>query len=386
MNWKKDGPAQPGKLKAFLVVCYGEKNRTTRPWAEEIFAEMKALASTAGIGIVNPFPDPESGGGIYRLRQIDPRFYISSGIVEMIAADAEKNGAGLALVAFEMSPSQESHLSEKLGLPVRSKTEIIYEIFLKRSSSAISKIQIELANLRYIKSRLVGSYQGMDRIRGGIGLKGPGETKLETDRRTIGRKIAVLRDELKEYEKRFEQRYSRRSDLATVSIVGYTNAGKTSLLNALTRSHEKAENMLFSTVEVRTRTMYVEQGFSILLSDTIGFIRDLPHHLVESFKTTLMDIRYAKLVLNVVDATSPFAEEHLRITGRILEELGCGDIPRITVYNKIDRLSRAAPKQADENEIFVSLKTGEGLDGLKKKIIRFFRPEPSVPVDFPESV
>ena len=368
-------PDSGAKLKAFLIVCFGEKNRTTRAWAEEIFEEMKALCVTAGITIVNPARQAdESSGGLYRLRRIDPRYYLSTGIVEQAAADAKSAEADLALVAFEMSPSQQSHLAEKLGLTVRSKTEIIYEIFLKRSSSAISKIQIELANLRYIKSRLVGSYEGMDRIRGGIGMRGgPGETKLETDRRTIGRKIASLRDELKKYEKHFDQLYSDRKDQAAVSIVGYTNAGKTSLLNALTKADEKAENLLFSTVEVRTRPMYVERGFSVLLSDTIGFIRDIPHHLVESFKTTLMEIRYAKLVMVVVDASSPFRDEHLRVTGKVLEELGCVSIPRITVYNKIDRLDPAAVRQADGKEAFVSTKTGDGLDGLKQMIVDFFR-------------
>jgi len=370
---KKTENTGSGPLKAFLVVSFGEKNRTSRAWADEIFAEMAALSKTAGIEIVNRSPSSENSGGIYRLRRIDPRFYLSSGIVEAVKLEAEKAGAGLVLAAFEMTPSQQTHLSEKIGLAVRSKTEIIYEIFLKRSTSAVSKIQIELANLRYIRSRLVGSYEGMDRIRGGIGIKGPGETKLEIDRRTIGRKIAALRDELKRYEKHFEQLYAGKKDKPTVSIVGYTNAGKTSLLNSLTGAKEKAEDMLFSTVEVRTRSMYVEPGFSVLLSDTIGFIRDIPHHLVESFKTTLMDIRYAKLVLNVVDASSPFSEEHLRITGGILEELGCVAIPRITVFNKADRLDANTPRMNGPDVFYVSVRTGEGLASLRARIVSFFQ-------------
>jgi GTP-binding protein HflX len=365
-------PARAVNLKAFLVVCFSEKSRTTRPWAEEIFEEMKALASTAEIGILNPPAAAGETPGIYRVRQVDPRYYLSSGIAQAVSDEAARLGADFILVALDLTPSQQANLAKLAKMPVRTKTEIIYEIFLKRSTSAVSKIQIELANLRYIKSRLTGSYEGMDRIRGGIGIKGPGETKLETDRRTIGRKIAALRDGLKRYARHFEQYYEGRADLATVSIVGYTNAGKSSLLNALTRSNEKAEDRLFSTVEVRTRTMFVDLGFSVLLSDTIGFIRDLPHHLVESFKTTLMDIRYAKLVLNVVDASSPFAEEHLRITGRILEELGCSAIPRLVVYNKIDRAG-AGFRAAEPGALRLSTLTGEGIGELKARIADFFR-------------
>jgi GTPase len=224
-----------------------------------------------------------------------------------------------------------------------------------------------------MRSRLTGSYKGMDRIRGGIGIKGPGETKLEIDRRTIGRRISRLKGELKNVEKHIRLVYESRKDADTVSIVGYTNAGKTSLLNTLTGSAEKAEDLLFSTVEVRSRRMEDPSGRGIVLSDTIGFIRDLPHHLVESFKTTLMDIKFAGLVLIVLDISSPFVEEHLRTVRKTLEELGCADVPSLIVYNKIDRLDPGSQNRVIDGCIRVSTRTGEGVEELRERIFGFFK-------------
>ncbi len=353
---------------AFLVTLVGERQDISL-WGEEINREMLELARTADLVIVNKEPF------IQRIRRIDSKTFLSSGILQRIKDIISENPSHALLFSRDFSPAQQKNINMYFidhGIRIITKTDLIYEIFLKRASTAPSKIQIELANLKYMRTRLVGSYEGYDRIRGGVGIKGPGETKLEIDKRSISKRIHRLTQELKRFEAHSRLLAAGRADIPTVSLVGYTNAGKSSLLNVLTGGNQLAENLLFSTVDVKSRKMAVGGGRSIVISDTIGFIRELPAHLVESFKTTLLEISFSQLIVIVADYSSPFHEEHLEVVRKILGELGCSDIPRIIAYNKIDRIPDLASPPPEEDGFYVSVKDRIGVEQLRKSIAGFF--------------
>jgi len=347
------------------------KNYKGKSFEEEINNEMIELCYTANLEVINknePF--------VIILKNINPKTFIGSGNIAKIKESSKKYKYEFIGLNLDISPSQQKNLSSIFNCKVITKSEIIYEIFYRRASSSVSKIQIELANLKYIKSRLAGSYEDYDRIRGGIGIKGgAGETKLEIDRRNINRRISYLKSSLKKLEKHFELILNSHKDIYTVSIVGYTNAGKSTLLNALTNANQIEEDLLFSTLETKSKRLFLNKDLSIIIVDTIGFIRDLPHHLVESFKTTLMEIKYSKLILHVVDISSEFYEDHIDTVNKTLEEIDCDKIPKILVFNKIDKIDNFKIenyKKLWRDSFFISAKNKENIDELKGFLEKFF--------------
>lgn len=340
-------------------------------YEDEINLEMQELCYTASLNVVNK-DDPT----VIVLKEINPKTFITSGHIQKIKEKLKNYSCQFIGLNIDISPSQQKNLNSIFNIKVITKSEIIYEIFYRRASSSVSKIQIELANLKYIKSRLAGSYDDYDRIRGGIGVKGgAGETKLEIDRRNVDKRIANLKKNLKKIENHYHLIYGAHKDIYTVSIVGYTNAGKSTLLNSLTNANQLEEDLLFSTIEVKSKRLFFNNDLSILLVDTIGFIRDLPHHLVESFKTTLLEIKYSKILLHVVDITSDFIEDHIDTVNKTLEEIGCSDIPRILVFNKIDKVSENLYENMKikyPDAFFVSAKNRTNLKELKDFLYNFF--------------
>jgi GTP-binding protein HflX len=354
--------------RVFLVTLVDSSKSDPR-WGEELNREMCELARSANLDVINPSPF------IQKIRRMDPKTFLTKGILDLLFRMVSEQNPAALLFSRDFSPAQQKNLSAffaSSNLRIITKTDLIYEIFLKRASTAPSKIQIELANLKYLRTRLVGSYEGYDRIRGGVGIKGPGETKLEIDRRSIEKRIHRLTKELAKYESHARMLASSRKGVPSIALVGYTNAGKSTLMNLLTGGNQLAENLLFSTVDVKSRKMDLSPHRSVVVKDTIGFIRELPPYLIESFKTTLLEISYSQLLLLVVDATSPFREVHAVVVRKILSDLGCSEIPRILVYNKMDMIPEGSFLAAEENCVRISAKTGEGVDVLKQKIRSFF--------------
>lgn len=360
------------KIKAFYIPVF-EKKEFSEIWAEEVNKEILSLSKAANIEILN-----EDNIKNYIIKKINPRYFISYGKIEEILKNANSYHPELFVLNIDISPSQQKNLSSILKHKIISKTELIYEIFINRANSSISRIQVELANLKYIKSRLIGSYDKYDRIRGGIGIKGSGEKKLELDRRNLEKRINFLNKKLKKYETHFHNIYKNRKNIFQVSIVGYTNAGKTSLLNLLCHTDRESKDLLFSTVDTKSKRFYIGNGKSIILSDTIGFIRDLPPNLIDSFKTTLMEIKYSNLLMIVVDSTSDFISDHLKIVFDTLKQIKCDSIPYILVFNKIDLYNEGdssliALKRGYDDAFFISTRTKEGVDKLKTYLVNFFK-------------
>lgn len=268
-----------------------------------------------------------------------------------------------------LSPSQQRVLSEELGVQVLDRAALILDIFAQRARTREGRLQVELAQYQYLLPRLLGMWTHLERQEGAIGTRGPGETQLETDRRHIRRKIQKLREELEQVRRvRATQRTRReKNEVPVVAIVGYTNAGKSTLLNRLTGADIPANNRLFDTLDTTTRTLEISDTCTVLLSDTVGFIRKLPHHLVEAFKATLEELSYADLLLHVIDASNPLWREQAAVVEQLIVELGAEQTPRIDVFNKCDRFTGdILPHGADI--VSISAKTGQGLDELLKKI------------------
>ena len=278
-------------------------------------------------------------------------------------------GADMVVVDNPLSPSQQRVLSEELGVQVLDRAALILDIFAQRARTREGRLQVELAQYQYLLPRLLGMWTHLERQEGAIGTRGPGETQLETDRRHIRRKIQKLREELEQVRRvRATQRTRReKNEVPVVAIVGYTNAGKSTLLNRLTGADIPANNRLFDTLDTTTRTLEISDTCTVLLSDTVGFIRKLPHHLVEAFKATLEELSYADLLLHVIDASNPLWREQAAVVEQLIVELGAEQTPRIDVFNKCDRFTGdILPHGADI--VSISAKTGQGLDELLKKI------------------
>jgi len=331
----------------------------TGKWdADESIAELAALCDTAGADTVAEI--------IQQTDKLNPATYVGSGKAIEIKDTAERLNADIIVVDDSLSGVQTRNLEEITGLTVIDRTVLILDIFARNAKTSEGKLQVELAQLEYRLPRLLGAGSGLSQQGGGIGTRGPGETKLETDRRHIRSRIASLKDKLEKMEQRREvtRRFRKRDGIPTVSLVGYTNVGKSSLLNKLTGSDVLAENKLFATLDPTVRRLAVGNLQHVLLVDTVGFVSRLPHGLVKAFKSTLDEVRFSDLIVIVADASDPSWGSQLDVTGDVLEELGCSEIPKITVFNKCDLNEMASALPG----IAVSAVTGEGLDRLLERI------------------
>jgi GTP-binding protein HflX len=306
----------------------------------------------------------------------DSKYFVGSGKAAEIAAAVSANEAELVVFNHELSPSQERNLEALIQCRVLDRTGLILDIFAQRARSHEGKLQVELAQLQHLSTRLVRGWSHLERQKGGIGLRGPGETQLETDRRLIGARIKRLKSRL---EKVREQRHTsggarRKAEIATVSVVGYTNAGKSTLFNRLTGAHSYAADKLFATLDPTLRRLPLGVGEPIILADTVGFIRDLPHDLVAAFHATLEHTRQARLLLHVVDAADPERIERIHQVQTVLGEIGASEVPQIEVFNKIDLCPGTEPRiERDETgrvvRVYVSAVTGAGLDLLRTALV-----------------
>jgi len=305
----------------------------------------------------------------------DSGLYAGTGKVDEIAAAAAAGDAELVIFNHQLSPSQERNLEKRLSCRVLDRSGLILDIFAQRARSHEGKLQVELAQLQHMSTRLVRGWSHLERQKGGIGMRGPGESQLETDRRLVRDKIATLKRRLEEMRRRRAQnRQSRaRGEVPTVSLVGYTNAGKSSLFNALTGAAGYASSQLFATLDTTVRRLQLPAGPDAVIADTVGFIRDLPHDLVAAFRATLEEAREADLLLHVVDAADAERMERVQQVRAVLQEIGAGDVPVLQVFNKIDlRDGETARVETDENgqpaRVFVSAHSGAGLDLLRESV------------------
>ena len=337
--------------------------------AEDSVAELAELVKTAGATVV--------GTMIQKRELIHPGTYIGSGKVAELKLLVEELGATGIVCDDELSPAQLRNLEDMLDTKVMDRTLIILDIFAARATTSEGKIQVELAQLKYRLSRLTGLGRSMSRLGGGIGTRGPGEKKLEMDRRLIRERISRLKKELADVERHRELLRSQRnqSGMKVAALVGYTSAGKSSIENALTNAGILEDAMLFSTLDTTTRALQLDGTQEILLTDTVGFIRKLPHHLIEAFKSTLEEAKYADIIIHVVDVSNPRMDEQMYVVYDTLRQMGAEGKPVITLFNKQDRLEKEESHkdfQADYS-IATSAKTGQGLDKLKAALLEIIR-------------
>jgi GTP-binding protein HflX len=337
-----------------------------RPFATDPCDEIRGLAATAGANIVGELTQ--------KRQEIHLATYIGSGKVGELHDLVETSDADVVIFDNDLGPAQARNLEKALGVKVLDRSELILDIFATRARTAEAKLQVELAQLEYSLPRLKQMWTHLSRQKGGgIGLRGPGETQLESDRRLVGNRIRDLKHRLTEVQARKDREVKSRASEHTVSLVGYTNAGKSQLMNSLTQAGVYVQDQLFSTLDTRTRQWHIRDWGRVLLSDTVGFIRDLPHHLVASFRATLAEARHAKLLLHVVDASNPQAEEHIKAVNGVLEELDCADKPTILVLNKIDRVADRSQLNVlvaqHPRSVAVSGLTGEGLTSLEDAVM-----------------
>ncbi len=343
---------------ATLILPDSESGR-----AEDPLAEISGLVEAAGACVV--------AGVTQRLQKPHPRTAFGRGKVEEIGALVKEARADLVVVDFDLSPGQVRNLEKDLDTRLVDRTELILDIFAGRARTRQAKLQVELAQAEYMRPRLKRMWTHLERTEGAIGTRGPGETQLETDRRLVNRKIADLKVRLREIEARSRRQAESRTETNTVSLVGYTNAGKSSLMQALTGAEVYIADQLFATLDTRVRRWDLPGGRDVLLADTVGFVRDLPHHLVASFHATLEETLHADLLLHVCDATDPDLEVHLRAVEEVLGGLGGAEIPSLQVLNKVDRLpplDRELLARRFPDGVFVSATTGAGLDELRAAV------------------
>lgn len=312
-------------------------------------------------------------------RRPDARYFIGKGKLDELRSLIEMNDAELVISSAALSPSQERNLERELRCRVLDRAGLILDIFAQRARSFEGKLQVELAQLRHLSTRLVRGWTHLERQKGGIGLRGPGETQLETDRRLIGRRIRQLKERLEHVDARrtMNRRNRVRAEIPTVALVGYTNAGKSTLFNALTRADVYVKDQLFATLDPTVRRLDLPEGEHVVLADTVGFIRDLPHELIAAFRSTLQEAREADLILHLIDASDPNRWQRVRQVNSVLKQLDADQIPQIRVYNKIDKLERKPRitnnRAGEGRAVWLSAITGDGIPMLKDAIVRRLR-------------
>jgi GTP-binding protein HflX len=359
---------QGGERTTLVQVAMG------RPVPPDAAEEFRLLAKAAGAEVVATLSGSRDTP--------DPRHFIGSGKAEELRQLVEATSAELVIFDHALSPAQERNLERLLSCRVLDRSGLILDIFAQRARSAEGKLQVELAQLKHLSTRLVRGWTHLERQKGGIGLRGPGETQLETDRRLLGKRIAVLNDRLSHVERQRGQgrRARGRAEVPTISLVGYTNAGKSTLFNRLTDAGVFQADQLFATLDPTLRRLALPAGQMAVLADTVGFINGLPHELVAAFRSTLQETRDAALLLHVVDASSAERDRRIQDVQVVLEEIGAQSCPQLMVYNKIDLAEDQAPRvdrDADQRpwRVWLSAQTGAGIEGLEQALSELLRGE-----------
>jgi GTP-binding protein HflX len=351
------------------ILLHASPGGTPEPNEREEFAE---LAVSAGAVVVDEI--------VSSRRRPDSRYFIGKGKLDDVKRSAAENQADLVIFSAALSPSQERNLERVLQCRVLDRAGLILDIFAQRARSFEGKLQVELAQLRHLSTRLVRGWTHLERQKGGIGLRGPGETQLETDRRLVGKRIRQLKERLEQVDsRRTMNRQNRvRAEIPTVALVGYTNAGKSTLFNALTQAGVYVEDKLFATLDPTVRRLELPGGGEVILADTVGFVRDLPHELIAAFRSTLQEAREADLILHLIDASDANRWQRVRQVNAVLKELDADRVPQIRVYNKIDKLDRSPRltnnQKGEGRAVWLSAVTGEGipllLDAIGKRLAR----------------
>jgi len=332
------------------IVYPGQEEREV----EDFLGELSFLTETAGAEPLRRF--------IQKLNMPDPRTFVGSGKIEEIASFVKENAVDIAIFDDELSPSQLRNIEKALNCRILDRTNLILDIFAHRARTSHARTQVELAQYQYLLPRLTGMWTHLERQRGGIGLRGPGETEIETDRRIIRAKISLLKTQLKKIDTQMATQRKNRGKMVRVALVGYTNVGKSTIMNLLSKSDLFAENKLFATLDTTVRKVVIG-NLPFLISDTVGFIRKLPHDLVESFKSTLDEVRESDLLVHVVDISHPNFEEQIKVVEETLRELKSSDKPLIIIFNKIDAFSYVVK---DEDDLAPVIKENYSLSDLKK--------------------
>ncbi len=350
-----------------MLVALKLKNET-KYIVEEHLDELEMLADTAGaetiLKVIQDRPTP------------DKAHFVGKGKAEELAELVELNDIVLVIFDADLSPTQVRNLEKKLDRKILDRSGLILDIFASHAKTKQAKTQVELAQLQYMLPRLTRAWTHLSKQHGGIGTKGPGETQIETDRRLIRTRITKLKELLRKIENQNKTKSMKRQDFLTASLVGYTNAGKSTLINLLTDADVLAENKLFATLDSTTRSFEIEKNKKVLVSDTVGFIRKLPHNLIASFKTTLNVVKDADIIIHVVDISHPFYEDHIKIVDETLEGLGCTDKTQIILFNKIDvleekdRISYVRNKYS--NSILISAERGINITEVKEKLLELY--------------
>jgi len=349
---------RPGSGERAILVCVGLGHA---PEPDRI-EEFDALARSAGATVLEVLPVTR--------KVAEPRFFIGTGKVDEIKARITELRADLVVVDAALSPGQERNLEKALECRVLDRSGLILDIFAQRARSFEGKLQVELAQLEHMSTRLVRGWTHLERQKGGIGLRGPGETQLETDRRLLARRIKTLNDRLDKVlvQRETTRQERKRGAVPTVALVGYTNAGKSTLFNRLTRADAYAADQLFATLDPTVRRLHLAPGLEVALADTVGFVRDLPHELVAAFRSTLQEAREADLLLHVIDAADPERMDRIRQVNEVLESVGAQGLPQVAVYNKIDRTGEAPRADVDADgridRVWLSAHSGQGVDLL----------------------
>jgi GTP-binding protein HflX len=355
---------RPGSGERAILVCVGLGHAPEPDRVDEFLA----LARSAGAEVLEVVTATRKAP--------EPRFFLGTGKVDELRARKAELGADLVVVDRALTPGQERNLEKSLECRVLDRSGLILDIFAQRARSFEGKLQVELAQLEHMSTRLVRGWTHLERQKGGIGLRGPGETQLETDRRLIGRRIKTLNDRLDRVlvQRETTRQERRRGSVPTVALVGYTNAGKSTLFNRLTESGAYVADQLFATLDPTVRRLRLAPGLDVALADTVGFVRDLPHELVAAFRSTLQEAREADLLLHVIDAADPERAERISQVNEVLESVGAGSLPQIRVFNKIDRSGEAAREEIDGqgrvDRIWLSARTGAGIERLREALHR----------------